>query len=422
MRALILCTKYPLDPKDRYMTNELAGALVAAGHCVQAVVTDWDAPFGAPASSIRSDDGVDVLVIAPRAISGFGHFVEKASKWTLSSLFAWQETRKALSGQRFDVLICFTPCVTIAAQLHWATKHLGTRNMLFVHDFFPYHHRSIGLVPDGPVFQIARSLEEHLIRRFHVIGCNWPSNIVYLKKHYRIRKDQHVIWTPLWGESSPRPQPRPKEVARMEHSLPLDRKIVVFGGQITEGRGVEDMLAVAALAHKARPDLAFLFVGDGRLIHLIEQRIASGASNVIWKRRIPRDDYLRLLGACDVGLVATVRQVDSSSFPTKTIDYLRASLPIVASVEDESDFRKFLSRWNIGVSVAAGDAKALFQAVVGVIDQPEMTANIARNAHACLEEVFDVKRTVELLTHVVDPAFCWNSSPCQIRVAQSTHS
>jgi glycosyltransferase involved in cell wall biosynthesis len=405
MRALILCTKYPLDPRDRYMTNELAGALVAAGHCVQAVVTDWDAPFGAPVTSIRSDDGVDVLVIAPRAFSKLGRFVEKASKWTLSSLFALREMCKALSGRRFDVLICFTPCVTVAAQLHWATKHLGTRNMLFVHDFFPYHHRSIGLVPDGLVFQVARLLEEHLIRRFHAIGCNWPSNIVYLKKHYRIRKDQHVIWTPLWGESSTRPPPRPKEVARIEHSLPLDRKIVVFGGQITEGRGVEEMLTLAALAQTKRPDLAFLFVGDGRLTPVIEQRIASGASNVIWRRRIPRDEYLRLLGACDVGLVATVRQVDSSSFPTKTIDYLRASLPIVASVEEESDFRKFLSRWNIGVSVAAGDARALFQAVVSVIDHPEMTANIARNTHACLEEVFDVKRTVELLTQVVDPSF-----------------
>jgi glycosyltransferase involved in cell wall biosynthesis len=275
-------------------------------------------------TSIRSDDGVDVLVIAPRAFSKLGRFVEKASKWTLSSLFALREMCKALSGRRFDVLICFTP-----AQLHWATKHLGTRNMLFVHDFFPYHHRSIGLVPDGLVFQVARLLEGHLIRRFHVIGCNWPANIVNLKKHYRILTSQHVIWTPLWGGLSARP-PCPKEVVRMEHSLPLDRKIVVFGGQITEGRGVEEMLTLAALAQTKRPDLAFLFVGDGRLIHLIEQRIASGASNVIWRRRIPRDEYLRLLGACDVGLVATVKQVDSSSFPTKTIDYLRASVPIVA--------------------------------------------------------------------------------------------
>ena len=103
MRVLMLCTKYPLDSNDRYMTNELAGALVAAGHRVQVVVTDWDAPFGAPASSVRSVDGVDALVISPRRIAGLGPFVEKASKWTLSSLFARREMRKALANETFDL-------------------------------------------------------------------------------------------------------------------------------------------------------------------------------------------------------------------------------------------------------------------------------------------------------------------------------
>ena len=76
-----------------------------SGRCrprVQVVVTDWDAPFGAPATSVRSEDGVDALVVAPRRIAGLGRFVEKASKWTLSSLFARREMRKALGEQTFD--------------------------------------------------------------------------------------------------------------------------------------------------------------------------------------------------------------------------------------------------------------------------------------------------------------------------------
>src|SRR6516164_8970981 len=103
MRILMLCTKYPLDPNDRFMTNELAGALVAIGHRVQVVVIDWDAPFGAPSASVRSEDGVDALVISPRGVAGLGRFVERASKWTFSSLFALREMRKALLGQSFDL-------------------------------------------------------------------------------------------------------------------------------------------------------------------------------------------------------------------------------------------------------------------------------------------------------------------------------
>jgi len=385
------------------MTNELAGALVAEGHCVQVVVTDWDAPFGAAPSSVRSEDGVDALVISPRGVTGLGRFVEIATKWTLSSLFALREMRRVLRNDCFDLLICFTPCATVAAQLLWATNRWRTCNVLFVHDFFPYHHRSIGLVPKGPAFAVARWLEGRLIRFFHVIGCIWPDNIVYLKKHYRVRSEQRVIWTPLWGEIAP-PPPRPQEVIRTEHGLPLDRKILVFGGQITEGRGVEEMLAVAAMAKEVRPDVAFLFIGEGRLARRVEDHIAAGGDNVIYRRRLPRSEYLALISACDCGLVCTVAGVESSSFPSKTIDYLRAGLPVVAAVEQDSDYREFLRRWNVGVSIPAGDPTALFRTVVRVMNGHEISANIARSARACLEEVFDVRTAVKRLMDVVDPS------------------
>src|SRR4051794_29804821 len=107
MRILMLCTSYPLDLQDGYMTNDLGGALVAAGHRVQVVVTDWNAPFGARSFTVRSEDGVDVCVIAPRAINWLGRFVQKATKWVLSSVFARRQMREVLGTQCFDLLICF---------------------------------------------------------------------------------------------------------------------------------------------------------------------------------------------------------------------------------------------------------------------------------------------------------------------------
>jgi len=394
MRILMLCTKYPLESNDRYMTNELAGALVAAGHSVQVVVTDWDAPFGSSTTAVRSEDGVDALLISPRGVTGLGSFIERASKWTLSSLFALRDMRKALGHKSFDLLVCFTPCVTVAAQLFWAMRRWKMRSILFVYDFFPFHHRSIGLVPKGVVFEVARWLEDRLIQKFRVIGCIWPDNIVYLRNHYHIRPQQRVIWTPLWGEISP-PPPRPREAVRAEHGLPLDRKILVFGGQITEGRGIEEMLAMAGMAKIARPELAVLLIGEGRLVELVERHIASGGDNVLYRRRVARAEYLSLIAACDIGLACTVAGVESSSFPSKTIDYLRSGLPIVAAVERDSDYREFLRHWKIGVSVPAGDATALFGAVTQIIDDREIISNIKLNARACLEEVFDVRSAVK---------------------------
>jgi hypothetical protein len=156
MRILMLCTKYPLDPTDRYMTNELAAAFAAGGHHVQVVVTDWDASSSVAPRVAQTEPGVNVLVVAPMVVRGVGRLVRNISKWTLSSLYALRHMRQALCEGHFDVMVCFTPCVTIAAQLLWATKR-ATRNVLIVFDFFPYHHRSIGLIPGGPVFAAAAS-------------------------------------------------------------------------------------------------------------------------------------------------------------------------------------------------------------------------------------------------------------------------
>jgi glycosyltransferase involved in cell wall biosynthesis len=389
MRILMLCTSYPLDLKDSYMTNDLAGALVAAGHQVQVVVTDWNAPFGARSSNIQAEDGVSICVIAPRGITRLGRSLEKATKWVFSSLFALGQMRKVLGDQSFDFLICFTPCVTVAAQLAWATKHFRTRSMLFVLDFFPYHHRSIGLVPGGLVFAVARLFEEYLTRKFDVIGCMSPMNVEYLRRHYRLRNQQQVEVTPIWGRITSPPQIA-RRTARERYNLPLNKKIAVFGGQMTEGRGVEEILTAAAMLKDKRPDLTFLLIGEGRLEHLVEDRITNGGDNVIFRRRIPRADYLGLISACDLGLVCTVTGVDVPTFPYKTIDYLRANLPIVAAVEKTTDYGRFLHERHLGVALPAGDPRALAEAIEQFIDNPA-TASAARS---CLDEVFDVRRTV----------------------------
>ena len=388
MHILVLCTSYPLDVKDSYMTNDLAGALVAAGHRVQVVVTDWNAPFGAASFTVRSEDGVDVLVIAPRSITWLGRFVEKATKWLISSVFAWGQMRRILGGQSFDLLICFTPCVTVAAQLLWATKHFRTRNMLFVLDFFPYHHRSIGLLPGGLVFAVARRFEEYLIRKFDVIGCMSPMNVEYLCRRYRLRDQQRVEVTPIWGHITS-PPPIDRGTVRQKYGLPLNKKIAVFGGQMTEGRGVEEILQAAAMLKDKCPDLAFLLIGEGRLEYLVEACIAAGGDNVIFHRRLPRADYLGLISACDFGLVCTVTGVDVPTFPYKTIDYLRANLPIVAAVEETTDYGRFLHERRLGVALPAGDPRALAEAIEQFTEGPREAA-----AHSCLYEVFDVRRTV----------------------------
>jgi hypothetical protein len=114
---------------------------------------------------------------------------------------------------------------------------------------------------------------------------------------------------------------------------------------------------------------------------------------------MPRNDYLELLAACDVGMVATVQGVTSFSLPTKTIDYLRAGLSLIAAVEPGSDFADIIRRYAIGSVVPFGEPGQFQREATRLAgsDRAETRAAAAR----CLDEVFDVRHALAAIDTAV---------------------
>jgi glycosyltransferase involved in cell wall biosynthesis len=215
-----------------------------------------------------------------------------------------------------------------------------------------------------------------------------PANADYLRRRFRIDAAQKVLVTPIWGDGT-LVRGASRAAVRRRHALPASGTIAVFGGQLVEGRGFEQMFAAADAALRSGSDLKFLFVGEGRLGPAIQERAAT-RGNVLYRAQLSRPDYLELLGACDVGMVATVPGVTSFSIPSKTIDYLRAGLPIIAAVEHGNDFVRILEDYGVGAAVPFGRAELFFTEAERLASGGKITAAAAR----CLEEVFDVRHAV----------------------------
>jgi glycosyltransferase involved in cell wall biosynthesis len=191
---------------------------------------------------------------------------------------------------------------------------------------------------------------------------------------------------------------------RRRLGLPLDRPIAIFGGQFCEGRGIEQMIAAARLGEQAGAPTLYLFMGDGRLRPMIE-RAAEECANIRIEPPVRRADYLSVVGACDVGMVATVKEFTSWAFPSKTIDYLRAGIPVVTAVEPGSDYPELLRPYGIGEHVAAGDAAAFQAAIERLVNDPQVRLCIRESARRCLDEVFDVRHAVNAVLRAVgEPA------------------
>ena len=389
MNILLLCTKFSINEEDGWLTNDLANAFAKMGHSVCVICVDWSDKTNQPPKTYITSTGVKVTVMSTLSIQVLGAKIEKITKWLFSSLAARKCVKKEFRNIKFDLIIGFSPAVTMMAPLLTSLRQPGVKSSYILWDFFPYHHRQIGLIKNRFVFLGAKKIEEYITRKFDFIGCMTQKNVDYLKQHYNLKKNQQVGILPLWGNTIPVAD-FDKSLMRENFGLSGNKVIAIFGGQLTVGRGIEDILAVAKMAQQSRDSIVFLFIGSGPYEALIQDEIANGAKNVVLLKPVPRNRYLQLLSACDIALVCTVRDVDVPTFPSKTIDYFKASLPIVASVEASSDYGEWLETWKAGLCSEAGNLNAFYENVKKLSLDPDARHIAGKNGNDCFKKEMDV--------------------------------
>lgn len=348
-RILMVCSKFSPDPENGWLTNDLAAAFDARGHQIDVLHLDWTA---------TKDTGVSqsihgkVRVITVPAL-GLPNFMPRHAryfvKWLFSSYSAARRVKKLLPDAAYDVIIGFSPAV-VTDGLVRAFSRPGQKRYMVLWDFFPRYHAELGLLPvSGPLYRFAKKLEARAIAAYDVIGCMSPGNVDYFRR-YHPDYNGTVEVLPLWGpESAVDATTR----ASMRDKLGLKDSDVaaVFGGQLIPGRGIEHIFTLAALAQDTLPDVQFIIAGAGPLQSQIEERLQREAiRNVRYIGSLPRDEYLKLLSAGDIGLVFNSGHVSVPTFPSKSIDYFRASLPILGAVEAASDYSAIIEQVGAGYS------------------------------------------------------------------------
>lgn len=388
VHILMLVTQFaargaPADPP-----RQLADAFVALGHSVKVVVIPWQQRQD-DVERYAEHERLQVLRVPPLEPKRFGRIGSLLMRWVFSSWRARRHAADFIGSGPVDIVYTTSPAVTMAFLIRWALRRFTPRSYLYVVDFFPFHQRAIGLMPAWPLFHLARSQENALIRRFDVIGCMSPRNVDYLRAHYTLRPRQKVEILPL-STGIRRDRAIDRQATRARHAVPVDKVVALFGGQITEGRGIEEIVEAARQARETVPELHFVLAGNGRLVHLAEAYVAAGGTNLTLIPSLVRDAYLDLASACDIGLVATVPIADIPTFPSKTLDYLQAGLPVVAAVEPDTDFRAFVEEHGFGIVVAAGNAAALLDALTTLVRHARLRRDMALAGRKTLHEVFDV--------------------------------
>jgi glycosyltransferase involved in cell wall biosynthesis len=387
-RVLLITSWFPADVGRRSLFNELADALAATGAIVDVIAVDWrEVDRRRVSTETHSGERQNIYRFNPLEIVTLGRTVGLAVKWLGTSIKASLTTFKLIRRNHYDVIVSHAPSA-VWAPILVCSAFSSTKKYLIQWDFTPYHQRAIGMMSRKITFNILLILENFLIRKFDTVGCMSTLNVDFLKRNYKLKNNQAVEILPIWGEANFQKRSTKLE-ARRRFNLPFKCTIAVFGGTLSKGRGTEDIIEAAKIAEQRGSNVLFLIVGSGPIEHEVKAA-SQGLTKVQVMDALPRKIYQELLGGCDCGIIATERDSGMPTFPSKTMDYFRAGIAIVASVEDTTDYGEFLERERAGLHVPAGDQKALLDAVENIGKDKKLNALCVKNGKRLMTDYFNV--------------------------------
>ncbi|MEO0563354.1 MAG: glycosyltransferase, partial [Chloroflexota bacterium] len=155
--------------------------------------------------------------------------------------------------------------------------------------------------------------------------------------------------------------------------VPADVPTIGIVARLTPVKNHKLFLEMAALIHEERPDARFLIVGDGENRDELEARTAELSLTDVVTFTGWQQDTARIYADLDVKVITSLNE----GTPVTLIEALAAGCPVVST--DVGGVGELLEGGKYGTLVPPGNAKALANAVIDVLDNPP-DPEPARNA------------------------------------------
>ena len=253
--------------------------------------------------------------------------------------------KKYFSDVKFDLIIYSTPPITFCNAIKFVKKRDGAKTYLLLKDIFPQNAVDIGIMTKtglkGIIYKIFRNKEKRLYSVSDYIGCMSQANVDYVLNHNPEIDSSTVEVCPNSVEvfdMSVDKEMR-KEI-RSKYDIPQNKTVFVYGGNLGKPQGIDFMIECLKSQEKNN-EVFFLIVGDGTEFGRIEAYVeGEKPSNVRLMKRLPKEDYDNMVGACDVGMIFLDHRFTIPNFPSRLLSYMQAKIPVLAVTDPNTDIGK----------------------------------------------------------------------------------
>lgn len=349
--VLFIMFAFPDLNKSFNMYTTLVEEFVRNGHEVSVV-----AP-GSGKTGIYIEDKIPILRVKTLPIKNVPNYLKGISNVLLPYQFELA-LNQFYKGKSFDLIISPTPPITLADLVTKLKRRYRAKFYLILRDIFPQNAVDMGFIKkDGFLHWYFRRKELKLYKEADFIGCMSQENINYVIKHNR--SISRVKFHELKNYQKPY-QGFGSDLDLLKKKYGIENKfVVVFGGNMGKPQHLENVLTLAESV-LTYPDIVFLLVGEGVQMKSIKADVKTrGLTNINMHPTIPKQEYQDLLSLCDIGLISLHKDFTIPNIPSKALDYFNVGIPVLASLDQSTDFGKILDEANCGLWSFAGQHQPL---------------------------------------------------------------
>lgn len=287
--------------------------------------------------------------------------------------------KKYFSNVKFDLVLYSTPPITLVSAVEYVKKRDGAKTYLLLKDIFPQNAVDIGIMNKsglrGLLYKHFRRQEKKLYRISDRIGCMSQANVDYVIKH-NPEVDPKIV------EACPNSidvidksvDAETRRAIRAKYEIPQDKKVFVYGGNLGKPQGVPFLIECLRKCQDI-DNAYFLIVGDGTEYSILENYVETEKpKNVKLMKRLPKEDYDTMVGACDVGLIFLDHRFTIPNFPSRLLAYMQAKLPVLAVTDPNTDIGKVITEGGFGWWCESNDAENVKMLIQGAVATDNETA------------------------------------------------
>lgn len=272
------------------------------------------------------EKGISTVCIEPQFISGI---------------------KKYFSDIKFDLVIYSTPPITFCNAIEFVKQRDGAKTYLLLKDIFPQNAVDMGMMSKTGIksvlYKYFRNKEKKLYRISDYIGCMSQDNVDYLVKHNSEILPDIVEVCPNSVDPIDKSVNQTEKITiREKYGIPEDKLVYVYGGNLGKPQGI-DFFIKCVESQKDNENVFFLIVGDGTEFKKLETYAKrSNQKNLKLMKRLPKEDYDTMVGACDVGMIFLDHRFTIPNFPSRLLSYMQAKIPVLAVTDPNTDIGKIV--------------------------------------------------------------------------------